>query len=324
VNNGYHNRQAGTRPGREAVVQRTAPRGVRPVTSYQTPVSVYVARYIIFLVTYLILLGVSVLFITMVLRVNVGESGLTMLTEAPRTASQAPSSSAMQVVDEEEYVRSAISSLTFKLDLSEYEQYMNPADRDAYIKLINQTHELDKDYKPDDLTSVPYVRDGVQTPYLRLYAAKALEAMLKEAYAEGCSTTLTVTSCYRSYDYQQYLYDYRVSVYAYLGEEEARKKAATIVALPGQSEHQSGLAADIHTLISADVNFEDTFEAQWLKENSWKFGFIVRYPLDKIDITGISFEPWHYRYVGRYHAFKIYESGLSLEEYCEKTGLGLQ
>lgn len=304
-------------------MHKAAQRGARLVASYHTPVSVYVARYILFLVTYLILLGVSVLFFVLFMRVDIGSGDLTMLTEAPRTASPAPSSTAMGVVDEEDYVLSAISNLTFKLDLSEYEQYMNPADRDAYIKLINQTHQLDKDYKPDDLTNVPYVRDGVQTPFLRLYAAKALEAMLKEAYAEGCSTTLTVTSCYRSYDYQKFLYDYRVSVYAYLGEEEARKKAATIVALPGQSEHQSGLAADIHTLISADVNFEDTFEAKWLKENSWKFGFIVRYPVEKIDITGISFEPWHFRFVGRYHAFKIYESGLCLEEYCEKTGLGL-
>jgi LAS superfamily LD-carboxypeptidase LdcB len=201
---------------------------------------------------------------------------------------------------------------------------MNPSDRDAYIKLINQTYKLDKDYKPDDLVSAPFVRSGVQSPYLRLYAAKALEAMLSEAYANGCSTGLTVTSCYRSYDYQQFLYDYRVSVYAYLGEEEAKKKAATIVAIPGQSEHQSGLAVDIHTLSSADEVFENTFEFQWLKENAWKFGFILRYPKDKTHITGIIYEPWHYRYVGRYHAFKIYESGLTLEEYCEQTGLGLE
>ena len=158
---------------------------------------------------------------------------------------------------------------------------MNPSDRDAYIKLINQTYKLDKDYKPDDLVSAPFVRSGVQSPYLRLYAAKALEAMLSEAYANGCSTGLTVTSCYRSYDYQQFLYDYRVSVYAYLGEEEAKKKAATIVAIPGQSEHQSGLAVDIHTLSSADEVFENTFEFQWLKENAWKFGFILRYQKTK-------------------------------------------
>lgn len=303
-------------------VQKPALRRAQ-TTRRRTHVSVYIARYILLLVIYLALLGVSALGITMLLRVNVGGEPFG-LTEAARMASPAVPAPVMGAVDEEEYVQAAISGVTFKLDLSELEEYMNPSDRDAYIKLINQTYKLDKDYKPDDLVSAPFVRSGVQSPYLRLYAAKALEAMLSEAYANGCSTGLTVTSCYRSYDYQQFLYDYRVSVYAYLGEEEAKKKAATIVAIPGQSEHQSGLAVDIHTLSSADEVFENTFEFQWLKENAWKFGFILRYPKDKTHITGIIYEPWHYRYVGRYHAFKIYESGLTLEEYCEQTGLGLE
>lgn len=289
----------------------------------ETPVSAYIARYVLFLIIYLVLMGVSVLGVGALLRVSGGGDFASSFTE-PQVQSASSSSDVMAVVDEEDYVQSVINSVTFKLDLSAYEQYMNPTDRDAYITLINQTHPLGGTYKPDDLTDVPYVRSGVETPYLRLIAAKSLEAMLMEAYAEGCDTSLTVTSCYRSYEYQQTLFDYRVSVYSYLGDEEARAKAATIVAIPGQSEHQFGLSADIHSLVSADVSFEDTFEAKWLEENSWKFGFILRYPSNKIDITGISFEPWHFRFVGRYHAFKIHESGLCLEEYCEQTGLGLE
>lgn len=284
--------------------------------------SVYIARYILLLAIYFVLMVVSALGMAMLLHFGFGGE-LFVKTEPVTVAAAAPPAKASEGVGYEEYVEASISNLTFKLDLSEYEEYMNPSDRDAYIKLINQTHTIEKDFKPDDLVNAPYVRDGVVTPYLRLYAAKALEAMLSEAYANGCSQTLTVTSAYRSYDYQQFLYDYRVSVYSYLGEEEARKKAATIVAIPGQSEHQTGLAADIHTLLSADEVFENTYEFQWLKENSWKFGFILRYPKDKTHITGIIYEPWHFRYVGRYHAFKIYESGLTLEEYCELTGLGL-
>lgn len=302
--------------------RRSAPRRVQS-SRRRTPASVYVARYILLLTIYLVLLGVSALGMSMMLKVNLG-SGTFELTQAARTAAPASPASIMEVVDDEEYVLAAINNVSFKLDLSEFEQYMNPADRDAYIKLINQTHPLEKDYKPEDLVSVPYVRSGVETPYMRLYAAKALEAMLKEAYANGCSTSLTITSLYRSYDYQKFLLDYRISVYAYLGEEEAYKKATTIVAVPGQSEHQSGLAADIHTLASADETFEKSYEFKWLLDNCWKFGFIMRYPNGKTDITGIIYEPWHYRYVGRYHAFKIHESGLTLEEYCELTGLGLE
>ena len=68
------------------------------------------------------------------------------------------------------------------------------------------------------------------------------------------------------------------------------------------------------------TDFQYTDEYKWLSENAWKFGFILRFPEDKMHITTIQFEPWHYRYVGRYHAYKIYTSGLCLEEYIEQLG----
>lgn len=204
----------------------------------------------------------------------------------------------------------------FTADLSEYEEYMEPADRDAYLTLINVDNPLDSAYVPDDLTDVADTRqDGRSTQQMRLYAEKALEAMLIEARANGFDD-VTVTSGYRSYEYQTQLYDARVDQYSYLGDEEAKAMAATIVAIPGTSEHQSGLCADMHNLASADVSFADTDAGKWLAENCFKFGFILRFPEDKTEITGISFEPWHFRYVGRYHASVMHENGLCLEEYC--------
>ena len=102
--------------------------------------------------------------------------------------------------------------------------------------------------------------------------------------------------------------------------EEARKKAATIVAVPGTSEHQLGWAVDIVDKSYQVLNEKQaTMPAQkWLMEHSWEYGFILRYPVDKSGVTGIIYEPWHYRYVGRDNAKAIYDSGLCLEEYLER------
>ena len=92
--------------------------------------------------------------------------------------------------------------------------------------------------------------------------------------------------------------------------KEARKTAAAV----GNSEHQLGLAVDIN----ADLDKSDEWEVYiWLEENAWKYGFILRYPLDKTDITGISYEPWHYRYVGKEAAEEIHTRGITLEEYLQ-------
>lgn len=229
---------------------------------------------------------------------------------------------ALSVEDYFEAVGTSREAPTFKTDLSAYEEYMDPADRDKYLVLINTNNLLSRDYIPPNLTDLIHTRkDGRTTQQLELYAAKAMEAMLKEAAANGY-TSLSITSGYRSYNYQQMLFDNQVNALRASYGENAEKKAAEAVALPGSSEHQSGLCADLHNLPSASQRFAETPEYRWLFENCSKFGFILRYPKNKTAITGIMFEPWHYRFVGRYHAERIMQEGLCLEEYMELISNG--
>ena len=206
----------------------------------------------------------------------------------------------------------------FTVDLSSYEKYMNPEDRDAYLILVNPSNPVGKDHKPTDLEPLVDTRPDRSKRYMRLYAAKSLEAFLKEARANGCKN-VTVTSAYRSYDSQKEIFDGDVKKLMEKGysEEEAIAIERKDTAFPGESEHQTGLAVDMHNLSSAQPAFADTYEAKWLAENAWKFGFILRYLPDKEEITTYVYEPWHFRYVGRYHAKRIYEMGMCLEEYIE-------
>ena len=212
---------------------------------------------------------------------------------------------------ENEQVETTDAPLSFKADLSSYEEYMNPENRDEYLFLVNADNPLDENYVPTDLVGSIYTRDdGRATQKLRKYACLALEAFLKEAEACGIRG-VSVTSGYRSYEYQSQLFQNEINI---MGSYE---EAAKNVNPPGSSEHQSGLCIDMHNLPAASTAFAKTEEAEWLKENAHKFGYILRYPKDKTDITGISFEPWHFRYVGRYHATKMHEYKMCLEEYIE-------
>ncbi len=147
-----------------------------------------------------------------------------------------------------------------------------------------------------------------------------LMAMMDACRAEGLSPQ--VRSSYRTQKTQEQLYDNKVRQWKSYGleEEAARKKAATIVAIPGTSEHQLGWAVDIvdESYRTLDEKQADTPAQQWLMAHSWEYGFILRYPTDKSEVTGIIYEPWHYRYVGRDNAKKIFASGLCLEEYLER------
>ncbi len=148
-----------------------------------------------------------------------------------------------------------------------------------------------------------------------------LEAMLKAAKADGVN--LTVVSAYRSYDYQVGLFNRKVNQYKAKGynDTDAYNIAKTIVALPGTSEHNLGLAADIVTpsYMTLDDGFENTNAFAWLSTHCAEYGFILRYPKDKGDITGIIYEPWHYRYVGHSAAKEIMEKGICLEEYLNRV-----
>lgn len=144
-----------------------------------------------------------------------------------------------------------------------------------------------------------------------------LEKMLADARAEGLSPV--VCSSYRTEDLQQTLYSNKVArlLEAGYSQEEAQTEAARWVARPGTSEHQLGLAVDIvaQSYPVLDAGQEDTPEQQWLLENSYRYGFVLRYPEGKSHITGIGYEPWHYRYVGREAAEQMYWNDLCLEEY---------
>lgn len=130
-----------------------------------------------------------------------------------------------------------------------------------------------------------------------------------------------VVSSYRTHEYQTNSYKRKVQSYLDKGysQEDAEKEAATIIAVPGTSEHQLGLAVDIidTRLWALEEEQADLPAQQWLMENSWRYGFILRYPKDKIDETGIIYEPWHYRYVGVELATELHDLGLTLEAYLE-------
>ena len=139
-----------------------------------------------------------------------------------------------------------------------------------------------------------------------------LQSMFDDARANGLA--LFVREGYRTAEEQQQIMDERVAEYQGEGysKSEAKKLARDYVAVPDTSEHQLGLSVDINadtTKCSSDAVYD------WLAENAWRYGFINRYPADKVDITGISNEPWHYRYVGKEAAQEIQSQGICLKEY---------
>ena len=175
--------------------------------------------------------------------------------------------------------------------------------------LVNKHYLLDKDYIPDDLVNVSqnYAWGEVGSQKVREVAYNAFLDMWNAANEEGYY--LMINSSYRSYEDQEIVYNnYKNS--------SGERFADSIAARPGSSEHQTGLALDIFSKTNTNKNtFSQTDEAKWLKENAHNFGFILRYPEDKVDITGYSFESWHYRYVGKDIATYIYENDITYEEY---------
>ncbi len=178
------------------------------------------------------------------------------------------------------------------------------------LVLVNHTHPMEEGY-------VPQLAEIENNYYFDARAVEYLKEMLADGRKEGLD--FWICSAYRTIEKQTQLYEKKVRsfVASGLGYDEACEKAAAMVAYPGTSEHNLGLAVDIvakdYQLL--DDRQADTPEAKWLKENCWKYGFILRYPTDKTEITGIIFEPWHYRYVGKEAAREITEQGICLEEY---------
>ena len=173
------------------------------------------------------------------------------------------------------------------------------------LVLIDRAHPL-QEGAPPELVPVDRLHPQV---LLERRAARLLAACIRSV---GGGRTIVPVSGWRSRAEQQAIWD---DTRAREGDAFTRQ----YVALPGCSEHQTGLALDI---VAAgyqilDEEQEDTAEQKWLMENSWKYGFILRYPSEKSDITGIGYEPWHYRYVGREAAREMTELDLCLEEYVD-------
>lgn len=185
------------------------------------------------------------------------------------------------------------------------------------LLLVNSDFHIDKSYKAADLTKLDSNIWQNGTIYMRKEAASALKLMLDGVVAAGYPR-LTARSGYRSYDTQNYMFNTRVSERQASGMSYSQAYSATLLytAYPGTSEHQTGLAQDVSNIRGALNNdFGNIPAAAWLRENSWHYGFILRYTEEKRQYTKIASEPWHFRYVGMPHAQIIYEHGWSFEEY---------
>ena len=174
--------------------------------------------------------------------------------------------------------------------------------------LVNKYYQLDKDFKFDDIVEVSNrhcygeqsIRKEAYDKFIEMFNAAKLENL-----------TIIINSSYRPYDYQENLWNRYAREN---GEEWADKYAARA----GSSEHQTGLAIDVTTYNAKQQgDFEKTDEFTWMTNNAYKYGFILRYPKDKENITGYSYEPWHYRYVGKKVAEEIHNLGITYDEYYE-------
>lgn len=175
--------------------------------------------------------------------------------------------------------------------------------------IVNKDNYLPEGYMPE--------LSGVNGYKVDSRIVENVNEMLESAKEDGIN--LKIDSAFRDNNTQSYLFNkkYNQMKRIYTDAEEAKRIAATKVAIPGSSEHETGLALDILTNSHyvMDAEFGETNEGKWLAENAYKFGFILRYPVGKEEITGIQYEPWHFRYVGYDAALFIKENDITFEEF---------
>ncbi len=205
--------------------------------------------------------------------------------------------------------KKANKSTSSRINTNKRVTTLNP---NSITALVNKQIFLPEDYEPEDLV-IPNIKFSFnsyhQKKLMREEAARAIEDMFNASDEAGLS--LRAVSGYRSYERQYELFIANV-------KRAGLERALRISAMPGCSEHQMGLAMDVSTKsVSYSLNnrFANTPEGKWLAENSYKYGYIIRYPEGKEDITGYSYESWHIRYVGTQLAKELYEKDLTLEEY---------
>lgn len=189
--------------------------------------------------------------------------------------------------------------------------------------LVNKKNMLDSNYVPLKMYVVDenegnfhQFKDASLKPMLRSDIKEYVDKLINDA--QGLGLPIIVDSGYRSYNYQQVVLDALI--------KEKGDEAFKLVALPGASEHQTGLAIDFayyeNGIYNDDVKENDK-EAIWLKNNAWKYGFILRYPKGKENVTGYNFEPWHFRFVGLKLAKYLFKNDLTLEEYYKNSNITL-
>lgn len=178
--------------------------------------------------------------------------------------------------------------------------------------VVNKGRRLENNYIPDNLT-VPNIPLRLNKSYpemqLRPEASKALEELSADAVHQNVHFMLA--SGYRSYSYQ-------IGIYSGYVRTQGQTSADKTSARPGYSEHQTGLAADVEPYsrqCEVEACFGDTLEGKWLATNSFKYGFIIRYPQGKESLTGYEYEPWHIRYVGKDLALQVQRTGQTLEQF---------
>ena len=195
----------------------------------------------------------------------------------------------------------AVVQVNLGLDRPFYQDPTLLSDPADPLALVNKYSALPSGYVPELTALKSRYGTGSLTPQ----AAQAFVQMADAARADGIM--LRSVSAYRSYSYQEQLYQRYVA-------ENGQALADTFSARPGHSEHQTGLALDINTA-SSSAHFEDTPDYAWLQEHCAQYGFVLRYPEGKQEITGYRFEPWHYRYVGVEVAQVCTQLGLTYDEY---------
>lgn len=199
-------------------------------------------------------------------------------------------------------VRDVVSSVNANIDYGYYNNINVANNQDSLLVIVNKFYSLDKTFVP---TNLVYVSANYGYGYVNKTLYENFKLMADDARSNGLN--IYIASGYRSYDYQNVLYNQYVS-------RDGKENADTYSARPGHSEHQTGLAIDLNDISDA---FGNTKEFKWLSENAYKYGFILRYPKDYINLTGYVYEPWHYRYVGSDVAKYIYENNITFDEYYE-------
>lgn len=198
-----------------------------------------------------------------------------------------------------------IKDVNMDLDKKQYEDMHETINLNKINILVNKHNYLKEDYVPENLKNLSSTY-ALSNMKMVEEAANAFESLSKDASKENYK--VIAMSTYRSYEYQVDLYNKYV-------KSDGKEAADTYSGRPGNSEHQTGLAVDVYNQTETYTNFEKTKEYNWMQENAYKYGFILRFPKDKENETGYEFESWHYRYVGKEIATYIHKHNITLEEY---------